>query len=277
MYETSRTSVFVEVQSRPGLHVRCGLRRLDTSVVNARCLWPYPEKAMTPEPCDEIEIPDVAEHIRSARDRAAEICALPADWDGPDGTPIDPKSANNAVVLVAHATCPDCLGPTLSPTSAGNILVDWTWGSDDVEVEVFPDGRLDVLVHVSGVQWKGRPEHRQPRASRLARSPGHGCRARAVRPSRCVRVNVEDGDVLYRRVRWIKRVVDNRSVESLVPGDGGDALVAFDVQELRRHGFDVAASPTADEPARAHVTGDKSRRSTRRLLADLARWAITPE
>ena len=121
-------------------------------------------------------------------------------------------------------------------------------------------------------------------------------------------MTVEDEDVFYRRVRWLKRIVDRRSGEtrpssdsfrdstdppspmsgilrsglvasgwsplSLVPGDGGDALVEFDVAELRHHGFDVEASPTEDEPAHAHVVGDKSKRSTRRLLADLARWTV---
>lgn len=44
---------------------------------------------------------------------------------------------------------------SLSPTSGGNVLVDWTWGDDHVEVEVFPDGRLDVLVRVEDMDWEG--------------------------------------------------------------------------------------------------------------------------
>jgi len=123
-------------------------------------------------------------------------------------------------------------------------------------------------------------------------------------------VTVEDHDIFYRRVRWAKRMIDQRTgetrpssdsfrdsteppspmsgvlrsvlhaagrdVESLVPGDGGDALVEFEVGELRTCGFDVIASPHEDEPAHAHVVGDKDKRSTRRLLADLARWTVRP-
>lgn len=107
------------------------------------------------DPCGDIEIPDPSALIVASRDRAAELCALPADWDGPDGSPISPQSARNAVRLVAAVTCPECLSPTFSPTSAGNILADWTWGEDHVEVEVFPDGRLDVLVHVKDEDWEG--------------------------------------------------------------------------------------------------------------------------
>lgn len=121
-------------------------------------------------------------------------------------------------------------------------------------------------------------------------------------------MTVEDGDVLYRRVRWVKRITDQRTgasrpssdsfrdstdppspmsgllrsvvlatgrtVESLVPGDGGDALVEFEVGQVRGLGFEVVASPEPDEPAHANVIGDKAKRSTRRLLADLARWTV---
>ena len=123
-------------------------------------------------------------------------------------------------------------------------------------------------------------------------------------------MSVADEDVFYRRVRWAKRTTDQRSgeirpssdsfrdstdppspmsgllrsvvlasgrtIDSLVPGDGGDALVEFEVGDLRRQGFEVVASPEEDEPAHAHVVGDKDKRSTRRLLADLARWTLTP-
>jgi hypothetical protein len=59
------------------------------------------------------------------------------------------------VRLVAAVTCAECLPPSLSPTSAGNVLADWTWADDHVEVEVFPDGRLEVLVHVEAFEWDG--------------------------------------------------------------------------------------------------------------------------
>ena len=72
-------------------------------------------------------------------------------------------------------------------------------------------------------------------------------------------------------------LTSGRSVDSWVPGDGGDALVEFEVGDPRRHGFEVVASPEEDEPAHAYVVGDKDKRSTRRLLADLARWTITPD
>ncbi len=103
-------------------------------------------------------------------------------------------------------------------------------------------------------------------------------------------MSVDGDDVFLRRVRWAKRITDQRSgeirpssdsfrdstdppspmsgllrsvllstgrtLDSLVPGDGGDALVEFEVSNLRMHGFEVVASPEQDEPAHAHVVGD---------------------
>lgn len=104
-------------------------------------------------------------------------------------------------------------------------------------------------------------------------------------------MSVADEDVFHRRVRWAKRITDQRSgeirpssdsfrdstdppspmsgllrsvvlatgrsIDSLVPGDGGDALVEFDVRDLLSHGFEVVVSPEEDEPAHAHVVGGK--------------------
>jgi hypothetical protein len=65
-------------------------------------------------------------------------------------------------------------------------------------------------------------------------------------------------------------LASGRSIDALVPGDGGDPSSSSRSVELRRHGSEVVASPEEDEPAHAHVVGDKAKRSTRRLLADLA-------
>jgi hypothetical protein len=80
--------------------------------------------------------------------QAAAVCALPAGWDLADAASIDSAAASNAVHVALKVTCPECLAPTMSPTVAGNVLIDWTWGDEHVEIEVFPDGRLEVLVNV---------------------------------------------------------------------------------------------------------------------------------
>lgn len=79
-------------------------------------------------------------------EQASNICALQPNWNN-DGAPqIDPASAANAVTLALKVTCPESLSPVLSATVTGAVLVDWTWGAESVEIEVFRDGRLEVLV-----------------------------------------------------------------------------------------------------------------------------------
>lgn len=106
--------------------------------------------------CGEMVIPDTAALVRAARDRAAELCSLPADWDGPRGSPISPASAANAVRLVAGVTCPECLPASLSPLTQAKCSSTGRGARDHVEAEVFPDGRLDVLVRVEEVDWEGQ-------------------------------------------------------------------------------------------------------------------------
>ena len=64
-----------------------------------------------------------------------------------------------------------------------------------------------------------------------------------------------------------------RDLASLVPGPGGDRLVALRVGDIRLLGLDVEASPAADEPAHVSVIGEKTR-SVRRRLADLAQYVV---
>ena len=92
----------------------------------------------------------VGHHLDAIRKQASELCRLPAGWDHASAAAVDPAAAALAVRVAASVTCPECLAPVLSPTVAGNVLIDWTWGDDHVEIEVAPDGRLEVLVEVSG-------------------------------------------------------------------------------------------------------------------------------
>jgi hypothetical protein len=64
-----------------------------------------------------------------------------------------------------------------------------------------------------------------------------------------------------------------RSPDTLVPGPGGDRLVAITVLTVRNLGLDVELAPTDDEPAHVHLVGEKTR-SIRRALADAARYVV---
>ena len=98
----------------------------------------------------DCNLPTVAELIGPRFDaayrRAAELCALEAGWDGALAVEVSRASVEIALKLVADLCCNECLLPVLSPTVDGHVLLDWTFGSEHVEIEVHPDGCLDVLV-----------------------------------------------------------------------------------------------------------------------------------
>jgi hypothetical protein len=70
-------------------------------------------------------------------------------------------------------------------------------------------------------------------------------------------------------------LLDDRPPESLVPGPGGDLLVALTVADLNEIGLEVVPDPIPDEPAHVLVEGAKTR-SVRRALAVRSRWIVAP-
>ena len=64
-----------------------------------------------------------------------------------------------------------------------------------------------------------------------------------------------------------------RSVESLVPGPGGDRLVQLSVADLRALGMEIELAPMDDEPAHVHIVGAKPR-VVRKKIAALARYRV---
>jgi hypothetical protein len=68
-------------------------------------------------------------------------------------------------------------------------------------------------------------------------------------------------------------LLGERDPISLVPGPGGDRLVMLTVADVVALGLDIVLAPTDDEPAHVHIVGTKTR-STRRTLADLARYVV---
>jgi hypothetical protein len=82
-----------------------------------------------------------------------------------------------------------------------------------------------------------------------------------------------DSSKFLHRCRVAHRLLGDRTPESLVPGPGGDRLVAFTVLELKRLGLTVKFDPTDDEPAHVLVEGEKTKR-VRVGLARAARYTV---
>ena len=88
----------------------------------------------------------VADRFNGIEKQARSLCELRAGWDFADAPIIDSDAVRNAMRLAVLVTCPECLAPVLTPTVHGQVIVDWTWGEERVEVEVSASGALDVLV-----------------------------------------------------------------------------------------------------------------------------------
>jgi hypothetical protein len=91
-------------------------------------------------------------HLEAILDQATALCALNAGWNGSDALPVNQASAAHAVRLAAKVTCPECLAPHLSPTVDGNVMLDWTWADEHVEIEVFADGRIEGHLCVGSIE-----------------------------------------------------------------------------------------------------------------------------
>jgi hypothetical protein len=91
-------------------------------------------------------------HLQRIEELALELCAIPAGWDNDGAASVDRAALDHAVTLAARITCAECLVPSIVPTKAGNVILDWTYGSDHLEVEVFADGRYEVLVSLPDAQ-----------------------------------------------------------------------------------------------------------------------------
>ncbi len=61
----------------------------------------------------------------------------------------------------------------------------------------------------------------------------------------------------------------------LVPGPGGDLLVAFMVGDLRVMGLEVELDSQPDDPSHVGVRGPKSH-ALRKRLANMASWVVAP-
>ena len=93
-----------------------------------------------------------SEHLNKIEELALAICNIPAGWDNDGAASVDRRALDHAVTLAARITCAECLVPSIVPTKAGNVILDWTYGSNHLEIEVFADGHYEVLVAVPDAQ-----------------------------------------------------------------------------------------------------------------------------
>ncbi len=102
---------------------------------------------MTTAECEfDVATQVTSEHLQKIEELALGLCDIPAGWDNDGAASVNRSALDYAVTLAARITCAECLLPSIVPTKAGNVILDWTYGSDHLEVEVFADGSYEVLV-----------------------------------------------------------------------------------------------------------------------------------
>jgi hypothetical protein len=90
---------------------------------------------------------------------AFRLLVLPKDWDSYGGQQVVPKPIEAAIRLLSLFMTDKCPLPSLVPTSAGGVQIEWHTKGVDLEIEIAPDGSaLGQLDEGGRLSWEGRPE-----------------------------------------------------------------------------------------------------------------------
>lgn len=74
---------------------------------------------------------------------------LPPGWDSYGSRRVHPQAVIGAIELLTTARWTGEL-PEVSPMASGGVQLEWNNGDDGVELDVFPDGSVSILVDVAG-------------------------------------------------------------------------------------------------------------------------------
>jgi hypothetical protein len=77
-----------------------------------------------------------------------QLSQLPADWSSYGSHSIDDAAIFHAAEMLASLLEPDGVPPTIVPTHAGGVQLEWHRNGTDIEVEFSPEGSVsDVYVY----------------------------------------------------------------------------------------------------------------------------------
>jgi hypothetical protein len=74
-----------------------------------------------------------------------EIQLLPRNWDSYGSSPTDPATVREAVRLLSTVMAPSTPPPFVVPLPDGGVQLEWHAGPIDLEIEVSPNGRREIL------------------------------------------------------------------------------------------------------------------------------------
>lgn len=94
--------------------------------------------------------------------RMTELANLPPDWDGRGSAPVRMDALAFAWSVLSQSMSPTTATPSVVPLGNGGLLLSWTSGSADVEVEVAKPNHVAIyhVDHATGAEqeWQATTE-----------------------------------------------------------------------------------------------------------------------
>ncbi len=105
--------------------------------------WATPGTTLSADP------PALSAALLPVAHQLDELATLPPGWNSYNARPIDPRSREAALSVLAFLAWDGPL-PTVSPTPRGGVQLEWGGDEDGVELEFAPDGVAAILIQVNG-------------------------------------------------------------------------------------------------------------------------------
>jgi hypothetical protein len=82
--------------------------------------------------------------------------SLPAKWDSYSARPVEVTAAARAIDVLGKIMRPATSAPHVVPTSRGGIQLEWTTTDIDLEIDISPEGEVEVCFEDfgSGEEWE---------------------------------------------------------------------------------------------------------------------------
>lgn len=96
--------------------------------------------------------PAFAESLRAI----SELAQLPENWDTYGSPRVQQPAVQRAVEVLAASQADYTHPPRIIPVAGGGLQIEWDMGPRELEIEVLPDGSIEVLM-VEGEMMIERP------------------------------------------------------------------------------------------------------------------------
>jgi hypothetical protein len=86
--------------------------------------------------------PEFAESLRTI----SELANLPDNWDSYGSPRLKSSAVQRAVEVLVAARSSYAPAPRIAAVSGGGLQIEWEMGARELEIEVLPDGSIEILM-----------------------------------------------------------------------------------------------------------------------------------